>query len=115
MAIRVVAGKFLLPGVADEYFAVRDEEVEQTLLEPGCVQYEIFQSRQDPLHIVNLEHWFDRAALNTHLEVVSRLPRNAAAMIDRARTPVGEGIEIYEHQLLVAMDDGSFAPIAESE
>jgi len=40
--------------------------------EPGCTQFELFQSAQEPEKLVVLELWADQAALDAHAE------RNAA-------------------------------------
>jgi quinol monooxygenase YgiN len=69
MAIRILitlhaaAGK---GGELAEAFRGRCAEVVQ---EPGCEQFEVFQSVVDPDKLVLLEHWADEAALEAHRQV----------------------------------------------
>jgi quinol monooxygenase YgiN len=76
MAVRLVIHFTAAPGKGGEFakaFAERCLEVQQ---EPGCEQYEIFQSALEPDRLVLLERWRDEAALSAHAEV------------NRARPPV---------------------------
>ena len=42
--------------------------------EPGCEQFEVFQSVVDPDKLVLLERWTDQAALDVHAKVNTTRP-----------------------------------------
>jgi quinol monooxygenase YgiN len=42
---------------------------EDIVKEPGCEQFEVFQSVVNPDHLVILERWTDQAALDVHSKV----------------------------------------------
>lgn len=69
MAVRLVVSITATPGngaaLAQAYKA-RCQEVAQ---EPGCEQFEVFQSVLDPDRLVLLERWRDQAALDVHAKV----------------------------------------------
>lgn len=53
----------------------------ETQKEPGCEQYEIFRSEEDPDKLVLLERWRDQAALDAHMAVLrSRGPLPTAEL-----------------------------------
>lgn len=69
MSIRLVVTFAAAPGKAAEYLAAWKERCAAvTGEEPGCEQYEIFQSAEDPDRLVLVEHWTDQAALDAHFE-----------------------------------------------
>ena len=71
-------------------FAERCIEVNK---EPGCEQYEIFQSLSDPDRLVLLERWVDQAALDAHAKLNSTRPPFATGL----RAGAGER-EDYEYK-----------------
>ena len=42
--------------------------------EPGCEQFEVFQSAVNPEKLVLLERWTDKAALDAHAKLNSARP-----------------------------------------
>jgi quinol monooxygenase YgiN len=42
--------------------------------EPGCEQFEVFQSALKPDRLVLLERWSDQAALDTHAKLQATRP-----------------------------------------
>jgi quinol monooxygenase YgiN len=69
MSIRIVLTVFASPGNGDELFALYKERCESCMKEPGCEQFEAFQSVLDPDRITVLELWKDQAALDAHAEL----------------------------------------------
>jgi len=67
--------------------------------EPGCEQFEIFQSALNPDKLALLERWSDQAALDTHAKLNSTRPAlrwNCASAAVSAKTinttgPVSRG------------------------
>ena len=69
MSVRLVVTLDAAPGKGAELaqaFRARCAEVTQ---EPGCEQFEVFQSAVNPDKLVLLELWTDQAALDVHAEV----------------------------------------------
>jgi quinol monooxygenase YgiN len=66
MPLRLIISLNAAPGKGAEFaeaFAGRCREV---MAEPGCLQFEIFQSALDPDRFTLLELWEDEAALAEH-------------------------------------------------
>jgi quinol monooxygenase YgiN len=66
MPLRLIISLNAAPGKGHEFaeaFAGRCREV---MTEPGCLQFEIFQSALDPDKFTLLELWEDEAALAEH-------------------------------------------------
>ena len=40
----------------------------RSLAEPGCLGYEVLQDADEPTHLVLIERYLDRAALDAHLD-----------------------------------------------
>ena len=69
MAIRLIISLSAAPGRGAEFaeaFKVRCAEVRT---EPGCEQFEVFTSADDPDRLVLLERWSDQAALDAHAKM----------------------------------------------
>jgi len=82
MAVRLVVTLTAAPGKgADLAQAMRGRCAEVTK-EPGCEQFEAFQSAVDPDRLVLLERWRDQAALDAHMKV------------NATRPPLPEGLRI---------------------
>ena len=60
------------PGKGGELAKAMKDYCLRASREPGCEQFELFQSAHEPDKMVVLELWADQAALDTHAE------RNAA-------------------------------------
>lgn len=65
--------------------AQRCREVQQ---EPGCQQFEVFQSALDPDNLVLLELWADQGALEAHARLNATRPPNPAIAALRADGPM---------------------------
>ena len=74
MAVRLVITITAAEGKGSELaraFRSRCAEVAQ---EPGCEQFEVFQSALNPDRLVLLELWTDQAALDVHAEANKARP-----------------------------------------
>ena len=81
------------PDTLDELLDHSLEHVRRSRREPGCVLHSVHQDVEDPLRLVFLEYWADRAALDAHF----RVPESSAfveAVSGLAASP--PTIEIYE-------------------
>lgn len=73
MALRIVVPMEAAPGKRDELidlFRTRSPEVRQ---EPGCEDYELYQSTERLDQLVLLEQWTDAHTLKVHAEVNRRI------------------------------------------
>jgi quinol monooxygenase YgiN len=75
MSIRLVVAMKCLPGKGDEYAAGFLPRTLETQKEPGCLQYELFRSMENPDTFTLLERWADEAALEVHMGVLRSRPR----------------------------------------
>lgn len=66
MAIRLVVSFNAAPGKGAELAQAYRERCPQIMQEPGCEQFEVFQSVLDPDRFTLLERWTDQAALDAH-------------------------------------------------
>ncbi len=66
MAVRLVLQFQAAAGKGGEFAAAFKERCEAVAEEPGCQQFEVFQSALDPDKLVLLELWEDAAALEAH-------------------------------------------------
>ncbi len=69
MQVRLVVSIDAEPGKGAELAAVYRARCAEVLREPGCLQFEIFQSAVDPDKLALLELWADQAALDVHAGV----------------------------------------------
>lgn len=74
MSIRLVITFAATKGKGNELAAAMRERCDAVRGEPGCEQFEAFQSVADPDKIVLLEHWKDQAALDAHMKVNATRP-----------------------------------------
>ncbi len=80
MAIRLIVSLTAAPGKGTELAQVYRTRCEEIMREPGCEQFEVFQSVLDPDRLVLLERWTDQAALDVH------------AKVNQTRQPVPPGL-----------------------
>ncbi len=66
MAVRLVLTFQAADGKGGELAAAFKGRCEAVMQEPGCQQFEVFQSVLDPDKLVLLELWEDAAALEAH-------------------------------------------------
>lgn len=56
------------PGRAEMLRSRLMEMVSMTVVEAGCLRYELHEDQGDPEHLVLLEMWRDRCALDQHMQ-----------------------------------------------
>ena len=66
MAIRLVVTITAAPGRGSELAQAYRTRCAEVMKEPGCEQFEVFQSAVNPDKLVLLERWTDKAALDVH-------------------------------------------------
>ncbi|MGE0419843.1 MAG: putative quinol monooxygenase [Acetobacteraceae bacterium] len=69
MQVRLVVTINAEPGKGNELAAVFRERCAEVMQEPGCEQFEVFQSVLNPDKLALLELWKDQAALDVHAKV----------------------------------------------
>ena len=74
MAVRLVVTIAAEPGKGSELAQVYRARCADVMKEPGCEQFEVFQSALDPDKLVLLELWTDQAALDVHAQVNTTRP-----------------------------------------
>jgi quinol monooxygenase YgiN len=66
MAIRLIVGINATPGKGSELAKLYKARRADIMTEPGCEQFEVFQSVVNPDKLTILERWTDQAALDVH-------------------------------------------------
>ncbi len=92
MAIRLIVTMKAKPGQGRAYAEAYRPSMMATQSEPGCEQYELFQSTLNPDVFVLIERWTDQKALDDHL-VILRRRDNREILALRDAEPVRE---VYE-------------------
>jgi len=69
MSVRLVISINAMQGKGGELLQVFRQRCADVMKEPGCEQFEIFQSALNPDRLTLLELWKDDAALAVHAEV----------------------------------------------
>lgn len=69
MAVRLIVTITAAPGRGAELAQLYRARCAEVMKEPGCEQFEVFQSVVDPDKLTLLERWRDQAALDTHAKV----------------------------------------------
>ena len=79
----IVTGSILARAeTLDELLALGLEHVRRSRTEPGCLAHAVHRDVENPLRLVFVEEWADRAALLTHFAVpASRAFARAAAVL----------------------------------
>jgi quinol monooxygenase YgiN len=80
MSVRLVVTLNAAPGKGSELARVFRDRCKEVMQEPGCEQFEVFQSVLDPDKLTLLELWTDQAALDVH------------AKVNTTRAPLPEGL-----------------------
>ena len=73
------------------------EHVHRSRTEPGCLLHSVHHDVEDPLTLLFLEHWSDRAALDAHFRVPGSNEFVTAVTALAAEPPT---IQIYEAEPL---------------
>ena len=84
MPVRLVITTYAKPGKGPELAQAMADRCRTVQQEPGCQQFEVFQSALDPDKLVTLELWADQAALDTHARLNATRPPNPALAALRA-------------------------------
>lgn len=74
MSLRLVVTMTAAPGKGSELAQIYKARCAEAATEPGCEQYEIFQSALDPDKLVLMERWTDQASLDLHAKVQAARP-----------------------------------------
>ncbi|HEY7543019.1 MAG TPA: antibiotic biosynthesis monooxygenase family protein [Methylomirabilota bacterium] len=74
MSIRLVITITAAPGKGSQLAEGYKARCAQVMNEPGCEQFEIFQSLMNPDRLTLLERWADQAALDAHAKLNSTRP-----------------------------------------
>ena len=74
MAIRLVLTLTATAGKGAELAAAFRTRCEEVMKEPGCEQFEAFQSVVDPDRVILLERWTNQATLDAHARLSATLP-----------------------------------------
>ncbi len=94
MAVRLVVTITAAPGKGADLAQAFRARCAEIMQEPGCEQFEVFQSVLNPDKLALLELWTDQAALDVHAKVnTTRVPMPAGL---RSGTGVRED---YEYSL----------------
>ena len=80
MSIRLIITLNAAPGKGGEFLQALKGRCAEVATEPGCEQFEAFQSALDPDKLILLELWSDQAALDAHAEM------------NKTRTPFPPGL-----------------------
>ena len=86
MAVRLVVTISAAPGKGGELARAYETRCAEVMKEPGCEQFEVFQSAVNPDRLVLLERWADQAALDAH----AQLNRTRPALRPELRVGSGE-------------------------
>lgn len=74
MAIRLIITITAAPGKGSELAQGYKARCTEVMKEPGCEQFEVFQSVVNSDKLTILERWTDQAALDAHARLQSTLP-----------------------------------------
>ena len=74
MAVRLVVTISAAPGKGAELAQAYRARCAEVMQEPGCEQFEVFQSVVNPDRLALLERWADQAALDAHAKLNSTRP-----------------------------------------
>jgi quinol monooxygenase YgiN len=74
MAVRLVVTITAAPGKGAELAEAFRARCAECMKEPGCEQFEIFQSALNPDKLALLELWTDQAALDAHAKLNATRP-----------------------------------------
>ncbi len=69
MAVRLIVGITAASGKGGELAQLYKARCLEIMKEPGCEQFEVFQSVVNPDKLTLLERWIDHASLDVHSKV----------------------------------------------
>ena len=76
MSVRLIVTMNAQPGKGTDLLAEMEKRCVEVRKEPGCEQFEVFQSGNNPDKICLLELWADQAALDVHAQKNASAPPN---------------------------------------
>jgi quinol monooxygenase YgiN len=74
MSIRLIVTITAAPGKGTELVLAYKARCAEIMQEPGCEQFEVFQSALNADRLTLLERWVDQAALDAHAKVNQTRP-----------------------------------------
>ena len=74
MSVRLVVTITVVPAKGAELAQAYKSRCAEVMKEPGCEQFEVFQSVVNPDRLALLERWADQAALDVHATVNASRP-----------------------------------------
>ncbi|MGH7047255.1 MAG: putative quinol monooxygenase [Stellaceae bacterium] len=74
MSVRLVVTITAAPGKGGELARAYKGRCAEVMKEPGCEQFEVFQSVVNPDKLALLERWADQAALDVHAKLNQTRP-----------------------------------------
>jgi quinol monooxygenase YgiN len=74
MADRLIVTITAAPGKGSELARLYKDRCADVMKEPGCEQFEVFQSAVNPDKLTLLERWQDQAALDVHAKANATRP-----------------------------------------
>jgi quinol monooxygenase YgiN len=80
MAVRIIVSMTAAAGKRQALMDAFHNLCPSVHKEPGCQQYEFFQSREDPDRFVLLERWDDEETLRVHSELMRQRNLNLEAL-----------------------------------
>jgi quinol monooxygenase YgiN len=80
MSVRLVVTISAAPGKGAALAQAMKGRCEESMKEPGCEQFEIFQSALNPDKLALLERWSSQAALDTHAQLNRTRPALPAGL-----------------------------------
>ncbi|MGE0058556.1 MAG: antibiotic biosynthesis monooxygenase [Dehalococcoidia bacterium] len=99
--VRLVHNFQVFPGKADEYKGLWDAEYDVINGQPGCEQWELFQSTTNPDSFALLEHWESRGAFHSYWKIQKVRPIAGKECIDYSTMR----IEIFWDQKYYKLND----------
>jgi len=80
MSVRLVVTISAAPGKGSELAQAMKGRCAEVMNEPGCLQFEVFQSAVNPDKLALLELWQDQAALDVHAKLNQTRPALPAGL-----------------------------------
>jgi quinol monooxygenase YgiN len=80
MAVRIIVSMTAATGKREALMAAFRDLCPTVQQEPGCQQYEFYQSLQEPDQFVLLERWDNEATLRVHIERMQERNLNLDAL-----------------------------------
>ncbi|MSQ31631.1 MAG: antibiotic biosynthesis monooxygenase [Dehalococcoidia bacterium] len=95
MPIRLIVTTTAEKGKGEEHAKRVASNLANVRKEPGCEQYSLFRDVEDSDRFVMVERWKDKAALDTHLNLIRTRRQQQPAPTANAPRGVRPTIEMY--------------------